>query len=464
MTQNPNKKRKINDMSGSTYMKALNNLFTQNKDLIRANCQLRLENRKLMGTIDTLTRRNHKDKEIITQLMDLIHDTQDNHDHTNNICGDGGGSSDMEIENSDISEEDVSIQHSIANTQHIDVSKHDDTNSASNRKKLNKRKQNKSNRRRVNTRPSKRFQCTECGKYWNSNWDLTRHRRTHSGEKPFQCTTCLRRFSDKSSCNRHMISKCCTRKSSHKTCPSPQETDASDETTNDKQKEAEVAPVILCTKLSTDQIKQYDTFKDKFGHIVTFTSQWKPNVTHLVTSATSEGNEKILSARTIKYFQSVIAGCWVMCFDWIEECLCRNTLIEESSYEVLGDLKGRGGARKSRQLRKKKSDNGLFSNVICVVASEFKFARLDEDLRGMFRMGGAKMYNMLPYHWSKDRDGYKKEVNGKNAVFVYDPQNYDMTQKQIDFCNTFGVLPIGYQQVFDTISNYKPISHRILNA
>eukprot|EP01083_Nonionella_stella_P170127 578268_1 len=98
----PNKKRKISDMS--TPLRTFNSIFTQNKDLIRANCQLKLENRKLMRTIDTLIKKNHKYKEIITRMMNLIHDTQDS--HREEICGDKGGSSDMEIGNTTSDEDD----------------------------------------------------------------------------------------------------------------------------------------------------------------------------------------------------------------------------------------------------------------------------------------------------------------------------------------------------------------------
>ena len=77
-------------------------------------------------------------------------------------------------------------------------------------------------------------------------------------------------------------------------------------------------------------------------------------------------------------------------------------------------------------------------------------------------MGGAKILKFLPYHWLKDLNKYKQNMNGRKLIFVYDEEQYDMTQKQINFSNKFGVLSIGYQQVFDAISNYKPITSSIL--
>ena len=231
-----------------------------------------------------------------------------------------------------------------------------------------------------------------------------------------------------------------------------------------KRKLEHSAPVILCSKLNESQIDSWDDFKEKFGAIATFIPQWKPNVTHLVTTCSAVEDKRILKARTIKYFEAVVAGCWVVCFEWIERCLEKNTLIDESPFEVLGDFKGRGGCRMSRELRRKKHDDGLFSDVIVVIASEFKFPKLAEDLKTIFRMGGAKILKLMPYAWLKDVDRYKAEMKGRTLVFVYDEGEYDMTRKQKDFVQRFGVQAIGYQQVFDSISNYKPLSNLILQG
>ena len=55
-------------------------------------------------------------------------------------------------------------------------------------------------------RPSTKSQtcCSVCGRPFRSSWDLRRHMRTHTGEKPYACTFCPYRAAQQEHIATHM--------------------------------------------------------------------------------------------------------------------------------------------------------------------------------------------------------------------------------------------------------------------
>ncbi|XP_060112252.1 zinc finger protein 24-like isoform X1 [Heteronotia binoei] len=51
----------------------------------------------------------------------------------------------------------------------------------------------------------KRHLCKECGKRFRKKWDLIRHERIHTGEKPYQCPECGNSFNRNATLTKHLL-------------------------------------------------------------------------------------------------------------------------------------------------------------------------------------------------------------------------------------------------------------------
>lgn len=51
----------------------------------------------------------------------------------------------------------------------------------------------------------KKESCPECGKCFRQNWEVTRHMKVHTGEKPYKCEICDFRCSQKYHLKSHVV-------------------------------------------------------------------------------------------------------------------------------------------------------------------------------------------------------------------------------------------------------------------
>uniref|UniRef100_A0A1I8IDV1 BRCT domain-containing protein n=1 Tax=Macrostomum lignano TaxID=282301 RepID=A0A1I8IDV1_9PLAT len=60
------------------------------------------------------------------------------------------------------------------------------------------------------------------------------------------------------------------------------------------------------------------------------------HTTHVIIRESSSMSR--VSERTLKYFQALVSGAWLLSFDWVSESLAAGSLLPESDFEIQGDL------------------------------------------------------------------------------------------------------------------------------
>lgn len=176
--------------------------------------------------------------------------------------------------------------------------------------------------------------------------------------------------------------------------------------------------VLLGTKLGEDQQKLLEELaaelnqiaKEEKSHgraaaassrtdkLVYVQTHFDDSVTHVITT-TSESEEFILQSRTVKYFQGLVAGCWVLGVDWVSASLCARKLVDESDYLVRGDAKFQGGAVTHGAKRAhNQSQRGDFLRGLHFVwrATPNSKAATEEDVKKLIEMAGGQVSDVLP--------------------------------------------------------------------
>jgi len=209
--------------------------------------------------------------------------------------------------------------------------------------------------------------------------------------------------------------------------------------------------LILTTGLKRAQKQEFDTFIRRFGSQVASAAQWTPNATHLVTSATlSNGRVVEVASQTPKYYKSIIAGIWLVCFDWLSACLNAGELVDEHACEL---AYGASKSRVSRQLHRTQPRQRLFDNLAVVIWSSSRSCNSSDRqlVTELMIMGGAQMVSSLD-DLIRSRDTWHRER--KKLVFIYHDDEHHLTSEQQNSCQGFGVSTFKYHAVFASISNY----------
>jgi hypothetical protein len=207
--------------------------------------------------------------------------------------------------------------------------------------------------------------------------------------------------------------------------------------------------VLLATKLSEAQLADVQLLARKVRGVVA--NEYDDSVTHLVTGATLASGA-ICPVRTVKYFKSVLAGKWVLCFDWVKDSLSLGSLQPERLYVVKGDASGgRNGPLRALSLHK---TNPLFKNVSVYLHGEMD-AVCETNMRQLVTFGGGVIRSSLPW-----RMRAPKSVIGQSQwVVLSESGTLDDDAGAREFCAAHGIPVRKPAWVYDSISNFQLQGH-----
>ncbi|CAF4111249.1 unnamed protein product [Rotaria socialis] len=210
--------------------------------------------------------------------------------------------------------------------------------------------------------------------------------------------------------------------------------------------------VLVCSSLTRQQISQVELFCSRF--CARLSNQIDETTTHLIASEV----EQRICCLTKKVFFAVAYHQYVIGYQWIEECLNKQCLLNEDSYEITGDASLSGqhnGMNRSRLTRQPifKSYPYAIAVECSIGCQQGMFTRI--ELENLVELSGATILRdqnrqqldmnitIVVLCDDDDKAVVKKYIGVKNKIYYVIPEFF------LDSVVLYEVQPIkGYELLY----------------
>ena len=163
-------------------------------------------------------------------------------------------------------------------------------------------------------------------------------------------------------------------------------------------------------------------------------------------------NDKI-TRRTLKYTQAILAGCWILTYDWILQSFFAKQWIDEIKYQIYGDNICSDKIPQRARKASKKSRKRLFSGLKFYFCGDFEVVDVN-ILRKVASTGHGKVYSELPRLPRNTHEELENMNRMDRWIIICDGTAFDYdAAKNVYFAS--GFIPISYEYLFDCVSNFE---------